>query len=299
MRSERYLQVRSLASAIASKTHSKLPRTICRRLFAHAETEVEIHDFDETLRMRLDLSEHMQRRIFWMGHYSQDVVATLKELLSKGMHFIDVGANIGEISLTAAKIVGSTGSVTAFEPVDTIAARLERHLQWNHLTWCRVERQALSDHQGSAEIFASTGNNGTKDRHAGLASLHNVERDSKPVQLVSLNTLDDYLQAHPTGRIDGIKIDIEGAELECLRGAEAALRIHQPWLIVEVQRQTSIAAGYNQSQILNLLSDHGYQFYKTGGGKLQALSADSLSAIQNVLCLHSTRHADKIAQNLS
>ena len=292
MQPEHYLRIRAAANAVAAASHSKLPHTLCRRLFARVKAEVEIGDFNGSQRMRLDLSEHMRRRIFWMGHYSRDVVATLQWLLQPGMHFVDIGANIGEITLTAGKIVGAYGSVTAFEPVDAIAGKLAQHLLWNDLTWCTLERLALSDHQGSAEIFASTGNNGTWDPHDGLASLHNIDQSRVPVQQVRLDTLDHYFLEHPIRALDGIKIDIEGAELECLRGAEATLRSYQPWLIVEVQSQTSAAAGYEQRQILDFLTGLGYQFYKTGNARPHAIAANDLSAIQNVLCLHQTRHAN-------
>lgn len=296
MQPKSYLKIRRIANTLAESTHSNIPRTICRRLFAHANAAVEVSDFDGTLRLQLDLSEHMQRRIFWMGYYSRDVVATLKTLLRPGMQFIDIGANIGEISLVAGKLVGSSGSVISFEPVDDIAEKLERHLVWNGMDWCRVERQALSDHQGEADIFASTGNNGTKDRHAGLASLHNIDPGNRPVQRVRLNTLDAYLQDRPLDQINGIKIDIEGAELACLQGAESTLQRLKPWLIVEVQRQTSAAAGHDQTQILALLARHGYQFYKTGSQSLQPVSADDLGAIQNLLCLHREHHAERISR---
>lgn len=289
MQPEHYLRIRAAANALAAASHSKLPRTLCRRLFARAQAEVEVCDFNGSQRMRLDLSEHMQRRIFWMGHYSRDVVATLKWLLRPGMHFVDIGANIGEITLTAGKIVGTTGSVTAFEPVDAVASKLAQHLLWNDLTWCTLERLALSDRLGTAEIFASTGNNATWDPHDGLASLHNIDQSRVPVQQVRLGTLDHYFSDHPTIAVDGVKIDIEGAELECLRGAEATLRRFQPWLIVEVQSQTSAAAGYEQRQILDFLAGLGYQFYKTGNARFQAIAVDDLSVIQNVLCLSNKR----------
>lgn len=296
MQPKSYLKIRRIANTLAESTHSNIPRTICRRLFAHANAAVEVSDFDGTLRLQLDLSEHMQRRIFWMGYYSRDVVATLKALLRPGMQFIDIGANIGEISLVAGKLVGSAGSVTSFEPVDAIAEQLERHLRINGMDWCRVGRQALSDHQGEADIFASTGNKGTKDKNGGLASLHNIAPGNQPMQRVRLNTLDAYLQNQPLAQLDGIKIDIEGAELACLQGAESTLQRYKPWLIVEVQQQTSVAAGHDQTQILALLTRHGYQFYKTGSSTLKPVTAGELGAIQNVLCLHREHHAERISR---
>ncbi|HIG47912.1 MAG TPA: phosphoglycerate mutase (2,3-diphosphoglycerate-independent), partial [candidate division Zixibacteria bacterium] len=65
-----------------------------------------VPDFDGTYLVRLRLSEHMQRRIFWMGYYSTDIVALLKMTLRPGMVVVDVGANIGEIAMVAARCVG-------------------------------------------------------------------------------------------------------------------------------------------------------------------------------------------------
>ena len=294
MNNKHYLAIRKWANTIAHVTRSKLSRSMCRRIFSKSKSVVNIDDYSHSLWMQLDLSEHMQRRIFWMGHYSEDVAMTIKAMLQPGMCFIDIGANVGEITLLAGKIVGPSGSVIAFEPVDVIANKLERHLRWNKLYWCRAERLALSDHLGETLIFASTGHNVTKDKNTGLASLYNLRYGDNPIQPVRLTTLDTYIEPKPPSRIDGIKIDIEGAELDCLRGAESTLRTYRPWLIVEVQARTSVAAGYNQTQILEFLSGLGYAFYKTGAHKLHPVSANSLGAIQNVLCLHHKRHAERL-----
>jgi len=51
----------------------------------------------------------MQSQIFWYGYYSRDIVMTMGRILTPGMVVFDVGANIGEISLYAARRVGSEG----------------------------------------------------------------------------------------------------------------------------------------------------------------------------------------------
>jgi hypothetical protein len=71
-----------------------------------------------------------------------------------------------------------------------------------------------------------------------------------------------------------------------LRGALSTLKTHMPWIIVEVQQDTSIAAGYTQEQILDLLVSVGYKFYEIEkNSSLKPLTIQNLKAYQNVLCV--------------
>ena len=94
---------------------------------------VEVEDYDGDLNMALDLNDHMASQIFWFGYYSRDVVQCLKARLKPGDAFIDGGANIGEITLVAAKAVGPSGRVVSFEPVDAIRSKLVRNIAVNQL----------------------------------------------------------------------------------------------------------------------------------------------------------------------
>ena len=79
---------------------------------------------DQGFRMRLDLEDAEQRKVYFFGHYHERYEAALvARLLDPGEVFWDVGANVGYFSLVAAAAVGATGEVVAFEPG---AASLER-----------------------------------------------------------------------------------------------------------------------------------------------------------------------------
>ncbi|WP_315808894.1 FkbM family methyltransferase [Pseudomonas sp. C9-3] len=246
---------------------------------------MEIDDFDGIFQVRLDLAEHMQRRIFWVGYYNREIVALLDRLIKPGMVFLDVGANIGEITLVAAKRTREFGRVISFEPMSSIASQLEEHLRRNSLSWVSVARVGLSDHTGEANIYDACANEDANEPNHGLGSLYAAKADAKPVQTIQLMTLDEYLRAHPVERLDIIKIDIEGAELPCLKGAQETLSQFKPQIIIELQVETSRAAGYEQTDILNLLEEFGYGFQNIGkNGVLTKLDRNNLQEFQNVLC---------------
>ncbi len=262
-----------------------LPR-IMRSLFRHASGQATINDFDGKLRMRLDLSEHMQRRIFWVGYYNREIVALLDRVVRPGMVIADVGANIGEITLVAANRTTSSGQIIAFEPMSRIADQLEENIRENGLSWAVAVRLGVSNRTGEARIYQpSRVDSGEPNR--GLGTLYPNEVGARPSQTIALTTLDSYFEEHPVERLDIIKIDIEGAELACLEGARNTLMRYTPTIIIEIQAETSANAGYKQSDILELLSGLGYGFQRIGhGGSLEPIDPNALSDYQNVLCTY-------------
>jgi FkbM family methyltransferase len=265
-----------------------LPR-VMRGLFRNASGHAEINDFDGTFHMRLDLAEHMQRRIFWVGYYNREIVALLDRLIEPGMVFLDIGANIGEITMVAAKRTTERGKVISFEPMSAIADQLETHIHRNSLQWVSVVRAGLSDHCGNANIYDACAQWDSSEPHRGLGSLYAAQPDAPPVQSIELLTLDEYLRRSPIHRLDIIKIDIEGAELPCLKGAMDTLRQFRPMVIIELQAETSKTAGYEQTDILDLLEELGYRFQSIGrDGHLDKLDRSNLQDYQNVLCTHTS-----------
>jgi FkbM family methyltransferase len=280
-----FLLLRKFGFLLSYATRTKIPKTVLRRIFRYAQAKVTVSDFDGDLSMNLHLSDHMQRRIFWMGYYNANIACLLNTLLKQGMTVLDVGANTGEITLLAAKRVGLQGKVFAFEPIDEIARELSRHVQMNHLNQVSIESYALGDVvNNDMPIYASCGQN-VEDAHNGLGSLYGGEEDV-PLQRIHMTTLDAWLQAHPViQHIDLIKIDIEGAELPCLRGGRECLQRFKPNIIIEIQDFTATRAGYKSADILDFLSGFGYAFNTIGSnGFLTPLISASLSDFQNVLC---------------
>lgn len=277
--------LRSVGNTLSLGGRLRLPQSILRRAFRMVPYEITVPDFDGAYRMRLRLSEHMQRRIFWMGFYSADIVALLKNVLTPGMVVVDVGANIGEVTLVSAQCVGNAGSVIAFEPVNVIANRLAEHVRINDLEQVVIIRDALGEAvKKRVPIYASCGQD-VSDEHQGLASLYGEGEDQEPIEFVNITTLDETVASLCLSRVDLIKIDIEGGELACLQGAENVLRRFRPMLVVEVQAFSARQAGWDVSELFQYLHGLGYEFFTIGPrGRLTELELEILADFQNVFC---------------
>ena len=281
------LHARKLGNALSVGGRITLPQILLRRCFRFARGKVRIPDFDGNLSIDLTLSEHMERRIFWMGYYNREIVALLDLLLREGMVVVDVGANIGEISMVSANRVGVSGRVFAFEPIDDIADEFQANITRNQLPQVTLVRCGVSDViESNVPIYASCGQRDQDDEHRGLGSLFGEDAEVVPIQHISVTTLDAYFDDHSADRVDLIKIDIEGAELHCLKGGARVLEKFKPMLIIEVQEQSAGAAKYRAVEILDFLMGFGYTFHRIGsGGRLTPIDASGLRAYQNILCM--------------
>ena len=245
---------------------------------------VLISDFDGSMRMRLDLREHMASQIFWFGYYSRDVLRVIGSLLGPGDTMFDVGANIGEVTLFAAKRVGEAGRVLAFEPIHPLASRLRANLNLNRIGQVEVVEMAVADRAGQQPLYVQADAFKDGSRHDGLGTLYASAARAELADTVEVTTIDEFVRANGIARIDGIKLDIEGAELPALRGAIETLKRFRPWLILEIDRQTSAAAGYRAEELIALLTGLDYEGFLIGRkGKLRPLQPRDLGIWQNAL----------------
>ena len=138
---------------------------------------------------------------------------------------IDAGANCGFFSTLLASLCAE---VHSFEPVPWLAERAEGNLKLNGLTNCWVNRLALSDRAGFAMMNLPTAD----DANWGTSSImHRADNCTGTTAKVETTTLDEYCSNF--GRIDFIKIDVEGAEHLVLRGGRKILAKHRPAIIFE------------------------------------------------------------------
>lgn len=145
-----------------------------------------------------------------------------KSLLHEGDTAIDVGANVGIHCCVMAHYCGQSGHVLAFEPSPSIYARLKKNIAFNQLSQIQLNQVALSCHEG--EIGFDDKSNET---NIGKSKIdHNSEYK---VPVTSLDKL-----AAGKDNISLIKIDVEGFEIDVLKGAQETLLKHKPALVIEV-----------------------------------------------------------------
>jgi FkbM family methyltransferase len=190
----------------------------------------------------------------------------LWRFLEPGMVFFDVGAYHGIFSVLAGRKLASDGQVVAFEPSPRERRRFLFHIHMNGLSRVELEPLAVSGHRGTRKFFTVASD------FSSMNSLQPPPIDW-PVEETTVPTvaIDDYLAERRIGRIDLMKIDVEGAELEVFRSARRLLSSLRPILICEVLDWVTQPWGYAAREIVDCLRAEGYEWFNfRSDGRLEA-----------------------------
>lgn len=176
----------------------------------------------------------------------------LRRLVQPGMTVADVGANIGMLTLVMAWAVGPSGQVIAFEPEATPRSNLEKMKYLNGLSWVEVRDQAVGAEAGQLTFHVSD-----IIGHSSLYALPDTE-GSREIQ-VEVVRLDDVA---PTKRMDVVKIDVEGAELDVLAGMSGLIAKNKDLAIVaEFGPEHLMRVGQTPAQWFKAFADAGFKAY--------------------------------------
>lgn len=192
------------------------------------------------------------------GAFESAETRFVAKFLQPGMTVLDVGAHHGFYTLLASMRVGPHGCVIAFEPSPRERRRLSGHLRLNLRSNVRVERFALGDSKSPAQLFVV---NGPEDWCNSLRPpALNVSTQTVKVSLISI---DDYLSQSAVTRVDFIKLDVEGAERDVLRGATGLLKTRpRPVILAEVSDVRTAPWGYRAKEIIHILRDLNYEWFR-------------------------------------
>lgn len=200
------------------------------------------------------------RRIHEMykGIYHPHVVNCLKKYLKKGDIFIDVGANIGYLTMLGAGYVCKSGKVHCFEPVPIYFNLLSKSVKMNKEYNFILNNCAIGDSSGVADIkITSLSNIGWNT----MVPVFDIEPNKiKEIIKVNVIRLDDYIFESRLEEVALIKIDVEGFEFNALRGLIKFFKKNKdnlPPLIVEVM--PSIA--YELKDLESFMLRHNYRAY--------------------------------------
>lgn len=235
-----------------------------------------LHGYDLLIDPKVDRGVELS--IHETGTYEKGVVSFIEKYMDpKGM-LIDVGANIGHLSIfTAVKFPES--KIHSFEPHPKTREILEFNIGLNKCRNISVHSEALGNEVGEAFIY----DNWQVNR--GGASL--IVKDDTEGSRVQLRPLDDCsFQQHATI----LKIDVEGFELTVLEGAKALIQSNRPILIVEISGRG--AMGCTPEEIFKFIQSlNDYRIFKLKGGKerrselIEIVSNSELPQHDNLFCL--------------
>ena len=211
--------------------------------------------------------------LYQTGTYEKGTIQLLGDFLKQGSIFMDIGANIGLMSTIASKIVGEKGRVYAVEANPKTIEVLRHNCAINLCENIEILPIALASDKGSAILYENWNVN------RGGASL--ISQGDEHGLTVSKERLDDLFS--PDSPVHLVKIDVEGFELEVLKGGIAWFKTQQPVFIIEVSTQRSNQEGATPESIMSFVANFGnYSFYKQKGTKERRGKLVSVTSAQDL-----------------
>jgi FkbM family methyltransferase len=194
-----------------------------------------------------------------LGLHEEETVDLCTRLIKPGMTVFDIGAHVGYFTRLYAKLVGPHGKVYAFEPNPHTFCLLKKNTE--QLSNVVLINKGLSTGSGSSRLFLNKleGGDSLFQGTDALSSIH--------VELISL---DQFWNQVGRPDIGFIKMDVEGAEPDVLKGGVQFLSCQKHLSLVTEFRPVSLwAAGVEPAEFLNLLSALGFTYSPIGPqGKL-------------------------------
>ena len=192
-----------------------------------------------------------------LGTYEVPIQNIFTQHLKAGDVFYDIGANVGFFTIIAAKLVGNTGKVYAFEPGQGNASSIRHNAQLNNFTHVEVIEKAVSHSSGEGQLLLAQYSGGhalaTADAPPDLAG-------EVTVDLVSIDDLIAQKQIQPP---NFVKVDVEGAELDVLKGMTETIKTYKPTIIYEVDDGDRTAYERKYQELESFLQSFNYQVTQT------------------------------------
>ncbi|UUX51316.1 FkbM family methyltransferase [Nisaea acidiphila] len=172
---------------------------------------------------------YLREALLRCGDYCYGEMMTYRSIVERGMSVLDIGANIGLMSLLFSSLVGSTGSVFAFEPSVFAAGLLRHNLAANGCGNVDVRRVAMSSQPGEVSFLNPDVANIPHLNFGALSFASGEEPIPGSLVPTPVTTIDGLDLAH----CDFIKIDVEGFEASVFEGGWRTIRKFLPFLSVE------------------------------------------------------------------
>jgi FkbM family methyltransferase len=204
----------------------------------------------------------------------------LKRYLKCGNIVVDIGANIGVITLSSSSIVGKEGIVYSFEPNPKTFEYLKGNVEENHFSNIRLYQLAAGEKPGVTNFIDDS-----SDDLSNSVSLETTESEKN--SLIHIQPLDNIIPTNT--RINLLKIDVEGFEIFVLKGADKCLSSTE-CIFIESYEVHFNKYGYSSRDLFNFMRLKGFKVLKMSGeNTLNEIRPDYLSlSCENIIAVKDT-----------
>lgn len=228
---------------------------------------------------RLRFYSSSYSRVLWINNnYENPVLDFIHDYLREGDILIDIGANIGVVTVESSLIVGSKGKIYSIEPHPKTFEFLKGNIAFNRITNIETFNVALGNNNGVI-LFS---NERSDDQNSIIDSGKGIE--------IPIHRLDDLMNL---SHITLIKIDVEGYEKFVLMGATQLLKVTD-CIYFEAVEHAMKKYGYSFEDVYDILASNGFQLFRISGNKeissitrtykpkVIGISGEDLLAIRNI-----------------
>jgi FkbM family methyltransferase len=214
------------------------------------------------LRVRLYLGNDLSLCLYVLGSFEPNEFVFLRNALKPGMVVLDGGANEGLFSLYAAQRIMPGGAVLAVEPSTREFERLAANIALNRLDNVMTFKVALGSRAGDALLAIADSHHAgmntieVGDSRKAMAGWTTVSRET-----VSLETIDELVARSGLQRLDLVKLDIEGSEVDALDGAKATIARFQPTILLEAEETRLATLGRTKEDLVQAVDELDYELW--------------------------------------
>jgi len=246
---------------------TELRRDLWRRYRDARIDEPVVFRWYDGLRIRLFLGNDLSLCLYVGGSFEPNELSFLGAVLEPGMVVVDGGANDGLYTLFAARRVTPSGHVLAVEPSPREVERLSSNLALNRITNASVLNVALGATDGTATLAVAEA--GHEGQNTIGARVSNPKVETAAHVTVTVETLDRIVEREKLERLDLVKLDVEGSEVEALRGGGTALARFRPLMLLEAEEERLASQNRTKADLVACLADLDYALWVFDGATAQ------------------------------
>jgi FkbM family methyltransferase len=203
--------------------------------------------------MTWDVRDAPEGRAVWLGLWDDFIREAVVRRLPEDAVILDVGASVGAWTVPLARRFSAQGHIHAFEPVPTNRERLEAAVAQNAIRNVTVSSLALGNATRTVDMWLRSSVTGAG---SGTAAIVATGTGHLTVQM---QQLDDWVDQASVNRLDFIKLDVEGAELMVLAGAERTVTRFRPLILAEFDDYWMSTHGLSASDVRQWAMAHAYR----------------------------------------
>lgn len=225
--------------------------------------------------LSLDISDYLAHYLYF--GFKDSSHQKLYSLVKENDLVLDIGTNFGTTILQFAKIIGKDGLAYGFEPDPTNFSICQNNIKLNKFSNIQVENLGVGSKNDTLLLVVDS------EYNRGMNKI-SFENNGKESFLVKIICIDDWIENNNITQVNLIKIDVEGFEMEVLKGAEKTLRTFKPLLFIELDNNNLKLHNSSAKELVEYLMLLGYKILHAETESVILNTADFKNCHYDIIC---------------